>query len=412
MARAMAAGGAGSERSTAARAPAAPDITSVLIVTPRWTRDGGVATHVIASAAALARNGVAVRVLAARVEDQEPLPGVEVVHGPQLFDHAATPAARFGEALGADPGAIHLHQFDDPTAVAEMRRTAPVVVSAHGYPACTSGLHYFRPGHECGRPHGPGCVPNLLGCAHTSDPRRLPASYRHAGRSLATLQRADLAISYSTAVDRHLAANGIERREIVPLFSTMEPHEDPGGQRRRVVFAGRIVLPKGIRVLIRAMREVDGELIVCGDGWRLGQMRSLSARLGIEQRVAFRGWLGPAELARELAGASVVAVPSVWPEPFGLVGLEAFAAGRPVVASNTGGIPDWLEHGVNGLLVEPGDERGLARALAELLDDPARQRALGAAGRERTAGSFSSQRHVESLLGAYRRARTNWEAAF
>ena len=263
------------------------------------------------------------------------------------------------------------------------------------------------------RAHGLGCIPRLAvpGCAHTTDPRSLPGAYRRATRGLRALRGADLAVSYSSAVDRHLALNGVARRRVVPLFATVAPALGAGYEgRRRVVFAGRIVAPKGIGVLIRAAAALDAELVICGDGWRLSQMRALAQELGVRQRVSFKGWLDSAELARELADASVVAVPSVWPEPFGLVGIEAFAAGRPVVASSTGGIGDWLEHGVNGLAVAPGDAHALARALGELLDDPARQQAMGEAGQRMAAERFSPGRHVAALSEAYRSARARWES--
>jgi glycosyltransferase involved in cell wall biosynthesis len=178
--------------------------------------------------------------------------------------------------------------------------------------------------------------------------------------------------------------------------------------RRRVVFAGRIVAPKGVGVLIRAAREVDAEFVICGDGWRLEEMRELAARTGVADRVRFTGWLDPQQLALEIAEASVVAIPSVWPEPFGLGGIEAFEAGRPVVASLTGGIGDWLEHGVNGLAVRPGHASDLAGALNEILADPARQSAMGEAGRKMTAARFTSEHHREALGECYRRARAAW----
>ena len=288
-----------------------------------------------------------------------------------------------------------------------------MVLSAHGYTACTSGLHYFRPGQECTRSHGLGCVPNvaLRGCAHTHHVRSWPSTYKRTSRALEALKRADLAVSYSSAVDRHLSANGVTRRKVIPLFTTMVPTTGSGhATRRRVVFAGRVVAPKGVGILIRAARSVDAEFVICGDGWRLDAMRRLARRLGVQERVCFKGWLSAEELARELAEASVVAVPSLWPEPFGLVGIEALAAGRPVVASSTGGIGDWLEDGVNGLRVRPGDPRALARALNELLADPTRQQAMGAAGKQMVAARFSAQHHLAALLDAYRTARTTWEA--
>ncbi|MGH2855330.1 MAG: glycosyltransferase family 4 protein [Solirubrobacteraceae bacterium] len=388
--------------------------SSVLLGTPLWGRNGGVAAHVQASAELLAGQGLRVTVLAARVDPGAHVPGVAVHRSPELFNSHAAMDARLGEALSAHPDVVHLHQLDDPEIVAAVRARAPVVVSAHAYTACTSGVHYFRPGQECTRAHGLGCVPNLVarGCAHVRNPRPLPASYRQAARGLDALRRADLAVAYSSSVDRHLATNGVSRRAVVPLFTTLVPKTGTGhAARRRVVFAGRVVRPKGLDILIRAVRAVNAELVVCGDGFQLEAMRRLAQRLGIERQVNFRGWLDAGELAQELADASVVAIPSLWPEPFGLVGIEALAAGRPVVASSTGGVVDWLEEGVTGLGVRPGDVRGLARALDELLADPERQRAMGAAGRELVAGRFSPARHVAALLEGYRAARSRWRSA-
>ncbi|HEV3322972.1 MAG TPA: glycosyltransferase [Solirubrobacteraceae bacterium] len=414
--------------------PASP--RSVLLGTPLWGRNGGVAAHVQASARLLAEQGLQVSVVAAKVDPELHVPGVTVHHSMELFKRHVPIDARLGAAASASPDVVHLHQLDDPDMVAALQCKAPVVVSAHGYTACTAGVHYFRPGQECARPHGPGCIPNLAlrGCAHVRNPQPLPASYRQTTGALAALRGADLAVAYSNAVERHLEVNGVTRRAVIPLFVTLSPlpprgphltqgpHEphppyelhDPQNRAndrtaRRVVFAGRVVKPKGLDVLIRAMRAVDAELAVCGDGIQLAAMRRLAQRVGMEQRVHFRGWLNPDQLARELADASIVAIPSLWPEPFGLVGIEALAAGRPVVASLTGGIPDWLQDGVTGVGVRPGDVQGLAQALDALLADPERQQAIGVAGREMVTARFSPERHVEALLEAYRAACASWE---
>jgi glycosyltransferase involved in cell wall biosynthesis len=383
---------------------------SVLLVTPRWVRDGGVGAHLEASARALAEQGKRVTVLAARIESDRRPHGVTVIHSPRLYKPEASMQERFEAALASGPELVHLNQLDDPDAVAYLQARAPVAISAHGFLACTSGVHYFRPGQECQRAHGPGCVPNLIRCGHTRNPRGLPSAYKQAGRALAALKAADVAISYSSAVDRHLAINGVEPRRIVPYFPTVAPKTGSGhGDRRRVVFAGRVVTPKGVATLVRAAREVDAEFVVCGDGWQLPAMRKLARRLCLEGRVRFTGWLAPDALAQELADASVVAVPSLWPEPFGLVGIEAFAAGRPAVASATGGIGDWLQDGVSGLMVPAGDASALAAALKELLADPERQRAMGEAGRKAVAARFSIERHLAALLEAYGGARAAWQ---
>ncbi len=392
---------------------APPQGRPVLFVTPRWTRDGGVAAHAAASAALLVERGIPVRVLAARVDPSEAAAGVSVCVSPRLCDSRAPIQARIGAAMAQTPYAVHVHQLDDPRLIAALRTHAPVTISVHGYTGCTSGVHYFRPGEECTRPHGVGCIGNLAarGCAHTRYPRTLPAKYLRTSRALAALRAADLAIAYSSVVDRHLAANGIERRAVVPLFPTFAAAEGSGhATRRRVVFAGRIAVPKGVGVLIEAARDVDAEFVLCGEGRELDAMRALASRLGVQQRVRFAGWLGAPELARELAEASIVAVPSLWPEPFGLVGIEALAAGRPVVASLTGGVADWLENGVSGLGVAPGDPQALARALTELLADPERQRSMGLAGSASVAARFSPERHIAALLASYGAARDHWES--
>ncbi len=386
--------------------------SSVLMIVPRWTRDGGVSTHVQSSAAILARHGLDVRVLAARIESTDELPGVTLYRCPDLFNADAPMSARIGAALAFAPEVIHLHQVDLPDVVRAMRASAPVLVSAHNYVACAAGVHYFRPGQECTRAHGPGCVANMLvrGCAHVRNPKSLPTRYRNASNGLAALRSADLVVSYSSAVDRHLAQNALTARRLVPLPVTIVPKSGAGhATRRRVVFAGRVVRPKGVAVLIRAAREVDAEFVICGDGRLLEPMRDLARRTGVQDRVSFTGWLSPDRLAQELADASVVAMPSLWPEPFGLVGIEALAAGRPVIASATGGVGDWLEHGVSGLCVKPGDVGELARALNELLADPQRQHAMGAAGREAVNRRFSPERHLAGVLEAYGEARSRWQ---
>jgi glycosyltransferase involved in cell wall biosynthesis len=386
---------------------------SVLLATPSWSRDGGVAAHVRASAAALAARGLEVAVLAARVDvdDADAVAGVRVLRAPALTDTRAAAVQIADAARDAASDVIHVHQLDDGALIDSLHEVAPVLVSAHAYTACTSGHHHFRPGEECMRAHGPGCIPNLVRCAHTRYPRTLPRRYLAAGRGLDALRAADVAISYSSAIDRHLQINGIVSRAVVPLFPTTPQVSVGESERPLVLFAGRLVAAKGPAVLIRAAREVDADFVLCGEGRDREALERLAARLGVGERVRLAGWLAGEELARELARATVVAVPSVWPEPFGLVGIEALAAGRAVVASATGGITDWLEDGETGLAVRPGDARALARALERLIADPPLRRALGERGRVLVAARFTPERHVEDLLAAYTRAAAMWPGA-
>ena len=152
--------------------PGPPVPRSVLMILPRWTRDGGVSTHVQSSAAILARHGLDVRVLAARIESADEIPGVTLYRRPDLFNADAPMSARIGAAMSFGPQLVHLHQVDLPDVVRAVRASAPVLVSAHNYVACAAGVHYFCRAEECTRAHGPGCVVNMLarGCAHVRNP--------------------------------------------------------------------------------------------------------------------------------------------------------------------------------------------------------------------------------------------------
>jgi glycosyltransferase involved in cell wall biosynthesis len=112
------------------------------------------------------------------------------------------------------------------------------------------------------------------------------------------------------------------------------------------------------------------------------------------------GALSHDEVLNLFRSARAVVVPSVWSEPFGIVVLEAMAAGRPVVAAASGGIPEVVTDGVTGLLVPPGDASALAHAIASILSDPQAAQVLGIAGRNR-AREFTVSVVVEQIERMY-----------
>lgn len=383
----------------------------IALLAPQVGRDGGVAAHVLDSAAALGAAGHAVTLMCARSEYA--LEGVESVTYVDAGDAAAVEAT----LRSCAPDVVHLHDYADPDVVGVVRRVAPAVLSAHAYPGCTPNTHYFAAGVECDRPHGPGCVVNmaLRGCLHARDPRPVPRRYRQASRRMAAYAQADAVVCYSTAIARHLRRNGFDAQR-VPLFTTLESTEhattrvgEPAGGSQ-VLFVGRVVAEKGLHVLLQALAPVDASLTVVGDGLALPAARQQAADLGMSARVQFAGWLSGAELAAAYGRAAVVAVPSVWPEPFGLVGLEAMAASKPVVGSLTGGIVDWLQPKVTGLGVRPGSAEDLRAALVTVLGDPALGRAMGAAGRASLDASFTARAHVAALEAVYGDAARRWSS--
>jgi glycosyltransferase involved in cell wall biosynthesis len=160
----------------------------------------------------------------------------------------------------------------------------------------------------------------------------------------------------------------------------------------RIAFVGRLVTEKGIWVLLDAMRRLhrpDLVLDVVGEGPLERQLRETLRSGGMPARVNFWGYLAPAQVREVLVRAALAVVPSTWPEPLGLVVLEALACGVPVVASAVGGIPEMVQHEGNGLLVQPDDPAVLAKAIERVLrDSHLRQRLRQSSLRETPIGSY------------------------
>ena len=174
--------------------------------------------------------------------------------------------------------------------------------------------------------------------------------------------------------------------------------------KRVIVFTGRLVPHKGVDVLLQALRELpsDVHLVVVGRGPRLVDLRGLARRLGVADRTHFCASVTDDELPVYLGLADVFAFPSQNRlEGFGLAVAEAMACGLPVVTSDMPGVREVIEDGVHGLLTEPLLADDLAAKLRILLDDPARARAMGNAGRRRAEERYALDKVAAQLIRLY-----------
>jgi glycosyltransferase involved in cell wall biosynthesis len=208
----------------------------------------------------------------------------------------------------------------------------------------------------------------------------------------------------SASMREELIQNGFppERVEILPPAVRMPLRAmAPIPDENRILYVGQLVRGKGVDLLLRALAHVrsDYELTIVGAGnARTGLDRNVE-ELGLDGKVRFAGWVNPQELGDYYARAKLVAVPSRWPEPFGMIGLEAMHYGRPVVAFRVGGIPDWLEHGVTGLMAPEQDVRAFAAALDQLLSDRQLCSQLGRQAQERVRTMFCFEKYLDRLEG-------------
>jgi glycosyltransferase involved in cell wall biosynthesis len=190
----------------------------------------------------------------------------------------------------------------------------------------------------------------------------------------------------------------------IPNPVRAEAASAPRARRNAILFLGRIADAKGVPELLKAFSvlrmSAPDALLVCAGAGDIERAARQAEALGIEDAVRFPGWLGEDQKRAWLRRAGVFVLPS-HAEGLPMSLLEAMAAGVPAVASAVGGIPDVVKHGVNGLLVAPGDSVDLLRALRRLLRDAPLAAALGAAGRETVRARFAPEQVLARLGEVY-----------
>jgi glycosyltransferase involved in cell wall biosynthesis len=289
----------------------------------------------------------------------------------------------------------------------------PTVLFAHTfYGTCVSGtkMHAFPEREPCERRMGLACLclygPRRCGGANPVTALRLYRRETRRARLLPSFRKVLVASRYmAQEYARH--GVGAERVQCVP-YPVERPASRPELQyRRRVLFLGRMTEVKGVEILVQAVARLSRrgdpiELDLAGDGPALPRAEEWARRLGLAAR--FHGWVDQSRRTALFREAGILAVPSTWPEPFGLVGLEASAQGMPVVAFDVGGIREWLLPGVTGELApaDPPTVEGLASALSRALE-PDHWSMLSAGAYEQSA-RFAPAAHAQAIEKCLREA--------
>lgn len=165
--------------------------------------------------------------------------------------------------------------------------------------------------------------------------------------------------------------------------------------RKDFLFVGRLSAEKGIDTLIAASRMVEAACVqVAGTGPEAGLLASVP-------NINALGALSRDEVRLRMCGAIALVMPSIWYETFGMVAIEAFAAGLPVIASRIGSLAALVEDRVTGLLFEPGDPASLADVMRWALEHPAEMVSMGKAARAHYEANFTAERNYQQLLAIY-----------
>lgn len=214
----------------------------------------------------------------------------------------------------------------------------------------------------------------------------------------------------SNYMKQRLTQHGFQPAEVtvVGCFTDLRPLPAvPLNEQPPIIcYVGRIDRYKGVDHLMRALARVPGpfKCLVIGDGDYLPYCKKVAHSLGISEAVDFAGWLPTQEIAAHLRAVSMVVVPSIMPEAFGIVGIEAMLCSKPVVAFDSGGISDWLKDGINGYLVPVKNTALLAEKIEALLRDPQTAANMGAEGYRLVTRNFRKEQHFERLFSVFEKA--------
>lgn len=307
------------------------------------------------------------------------------------------------------PQIVHFHSvFPRPSPSvlwACKREGIPSVMTIHNFRiACANGL-LFRDGHVCEDCLGGTTWSGIRhGCYTSSVLRTVPIALTiEAHRRMRTWHRTvDRFITMTEFGKAKAVEMGIppDRIRVKPHFLSRAPAPSQSERTGPPVFIGRLSVEKGVRTLLAAWKNLKGvPLIIVGDGPLKGEVERAS--VNASGSIQLRGLITRDQCLATLSQAPFLVVPSVWYETFGLVLMEAFACGTPVVASRLGVMAEMVRERETGILFSPGSAEDLAQKVRWLLEQPETCRHMGEAARREFEARYTQGKNYRTLMQIY-----------
>lgn len=310
------------------------------------------------------------------------------------------------------PDIVHLHGlfYEMHPRMMALLRPYRVVCTLHDVgPVCFRGTRLNRSRQVCHRKAGAGCI--ACGCYIPGRTESLQVGILRVLRQrryLSGFHRADCVVVPSGYMRQALVENGFahDRVKVIPLFTRFDVSQVREDESNEVLFVGRLEPDKGAEQFVAAMATIrDGPwtATVVGDGTTRTALEQLALQKGIGDRIQFVGSASAQDLSAHYRRCSFVVFSSMLPESFGLVGVEAMSFGKAVVGFPSGGVAQWLDDGVTGLVVPHGDVPALAEQVRRLLGDRGERQRLGDNALAAVQERYTLARHVEQVQELYHR---------
>ncbi len=313
---------------------------------------------------------------------------------------------------------IHLHSISDPQIVRFCATMKPLVRSMHEPRMFCPGQGKFWHKTEtiCNKPFGTHCLVRAYtqNCCNRQ-PRRLIKAYKNTSfeiREGSRLYYKVIAMSDFMKQEAILAGFPANKIEVNPYFTPEQNDVDsdmisPSGEKR-LFFAGRLSRVKGVHFMLDAvipLLEQDDNLFldIVGDGMDAQSYKN-KVPATLKKQVVFHGWKSPEQVAEIMAKSYLVLFPSIYPEAFGIVGIEAMMKAKPVVGFDVGGVSSWLENEETGILVKVKDVTGFQNAVQSLLQDSEQYHEMASQARKSAYRKFIPMVHIKKLLSTYKGA--------
>ncbi|TVM04333.1 MAG: hypothetical protein CV087_00100 [Candidatus Brocadia sp. WS118] len=304
-----------------------------------------------------------------------------------------------------NPDIIHLHEtfvFMSPFIIRRLIHLKPTVQTIHtSFFFCPKDTKILPGGDFCYDAMGTWCIRN--GCMREFN---LRLAFNKSWRNWVT-RKVDKIIVPSHYLKEEAIGNGIpaEKLEVIPHFTGKNIQDEyVETERDSILFVGRTDPIKGICELLQSLsfiRDRTWKTYIVGLGDGLQKYEKMAHDLGIKEKVVFLSNIDYADLDTYYQKASIVVFPSMSPESFGLVGIEAMSFGRPVVAFDVGGPREWLVDGKTGFLVKRGDVKEFSLRIEHLLEDASMAKQMGLEGQRRVNEHYRKEIHLKRLLSIY-----------